>query len=209
MTRQANMYIADLDNQRVRMVNTAGVISTFASGVGIASGVAFDVFGNLYITDLSDYFVRKVNTAGSISIFAGIGTAGYSGHGGPATAAKLWQTGGVACDVAGNVYIGDYGNRIRMVNTSGIISTFAGNGTGGYSGDGGPATAAELGTPTKDYVLTPAGNLYIADQGNQRIRKVNTAGIVSNDSRKWNNRLCRRWRTSDCSGTAIPNGSKF
>jgi type IX secretion system substrate protein/NHL repeat-containing protein len=173
-----NMYIADYGNSRVRMINTAGVISTFVSGVGLASGVAFDVFGNLYITNLSDNYVRKITTAGSYYIFAGNGTGGYTGDGGPATAAELHQTAGVACDMAGNVYISDYSNnRIRMVNTAGIISTFAGGGSSGL-GDGGPATAAGLGSP-EGLCFDGAGNLYIADLGNNRIRKVNTAGIIT------------------------------
>ncbi len=174
-----NMYIADYSNYCVRKVNTAGVISTFASGVGVASGVAFDVFGNLYITDLSDNFVRKVNTAGIISTFAGNGTGSFSGDGGAAIAAEVHGTSAVACDVAGNVYIADYYNsRIRRVNTSGIISTFAGNGLSGYTGDGGAATAATLGTP-QGLCFDASGNLYIADQNNCIRKVILSTGIIT------------------------------
>ncbi len=193
-----NLYIADNFNNRIRKINAAGIISTFAgngtaggSGDGTAAtaaeislpyGVAFDGSGNFYIAEFSN--VRKVNTAGIISTIAGNGYHGYTGDGGAATAAELYEPYGVTADASGNIYIADIlENCIRLVNTNGIISTIAGNGFGApsggyYSGDGGPATAAELNEPT-DVILDGTGNVYIYDGDNYRIRMVNTSGIIS------------------------------
>jgi len=190
-----NIYIADYNNNRIRKVNTSGIISTVAgngtagySGDGGAAtaaqlsnpfSVAVGSTGNIYIADGSNNRIRKVNTSGIISTVAGNGTAGYSGDGGAATAASLSSPYGVAVDSAGNIYIADRSNnRIRKVNTSGIISTVAGNGALGYSGDGGAATAAQLSSPHR-VTVDSSGNIYIADTGNYRIRKVNTSGIIS------------------------------
>src|ERR1700739_1827170 len=97
--------------------------------------IAIDALGNIFIADYDNQRIRKINTAGIISTLAGNGTAGYTGDGGPATAAELNQPSGIATDAAGNVYIGDtYNNLVRKVNTLGVISTIAGNGTGGYTG---------------------------------------------------------------------------
>ena len=195
-----NIYIADPSNKRIRKVaaNT-GIISTVAgngtygySGDGgpatsaeldAPQGVTVDSAGNLYIADSGNNVIRKVTAAtGIISTVAGNGygagtdTGGYSGDGGPATSAELNNPNGVAVDSTGNLYIADYGNqRIREVTAAtGIISTVAGNGTLGYSGDGGPATSAELSNPY-GVTVDSASNLYIADRNNQRIRKVITA----------------------------------
>ncbi|MGP8216504.1 MAG: T9SS type A sorting domain-containing protein [Bacteroidia bacterium] len=192
---KGNIYIGDNGNNRVRMINTSGVISTVAgtgkygfSGDGGAAtaaeisaprGVAVDASGNIYIADYSNNRIRKVNTSGTISTVAGNGIAGYSGDGAAATAAQLYYPPGVAVDGAGNIYIAaGQMNRIRVVNTSGIINTIAGDGTAGYSGDGGSAITAELYNPQG---VTPdaSGNIYIADYGNNRVRKVNTAGNIS------------------------------
>ncbi len=190
-----NLYISDTGNSRIRKVSTTGIITTIAgngtagySGDGGAANVAelhspigltCDVAGNLYIGDVSNNRVRKVTISGIITTIAGNGTAGFSGDNGQAILAELYQPIGVAFDAVGNLYIADNVNeRIRMVTTSGIISTIAGNGTQSYSGDGGLATAAEFHNPYGIAVDT-AGNLYIADKGNNRIRKVNTAGIIS------------------------------
>ena len=195
-----NMYIADFSNNVIRMVNTAGIITTFAGngyGAGSATGgytgdgsaataaemywpaaVVISASGNMYIADYGNNVIRMVNPAGIISTFAGNGTAGYS-DGVAATAAELNGPEGLAIDGAGNVYIADRNNSaIRMVNSLGIISTVAGNTISGYSGDGGLATAAELNYPNG--VATDAsGNLYISDSGNNLIRKVNSLGIIS------------------------------
>ncbi len=190
-----NLYFCDEGNHHIRVINTSGIISTIAgNGTGGYSGdggqatnaalfhpgdITFGATGNLYIADNFNYRIRMVTTASIISTIAGTGTAGYSGDGGQATAAKLNYPVAVAFDTAGNLYITDFSNsRIRMVNTAGIISTIAGNGTAGYSGDGGQATAAELNYPV-GIVFDSVGNLYIADQANRRVRKVNTAGIIT------------------------------
>jgi hypothetical protein len=141
-------------------------------------GVAIDNYGNIYIVDVFS-IIRKVNKAGIISTIAGIGIAGYSGDGGPATAAELNMPNGVAVDGFGNVYIADtYNNCIRIINTSGIINTFAGDTTNGFSGDGGQATDAELNKPG-GLATDIAGNIYIADTYNNRIRKITPSGIIS------------------------------
>ena len=200
-----NLYIADLGNHRIRKVDAAGVISTVAgagstgeSGGGFGgdggpataaqlrspAGVALDGAGNLYIADALNNRIRKVDSAGTITTVAGAGTEGFGGDGGPATAAQLYRPAGVALDGAGNLYIADFGNnRIRKVDAAGVISTVAGAGStgesgGGFGGDGGPATAARLYLP-RGVALDGAGNLYIADLLNHRIRKVDAAGVIS------------------------------
>lgn len=145
------------------------------------NGVAVDGAGNIYIADRGSSSIRKVNPAGIISLFAGGGGHGL-GDGKPAVDCLLYMQAlhnGVAIDKAGNVYIADNGNaRIRKVDTSGIITTVAGNGRHAFSGDGGPATKASLWSPS-DVALDSAGNIYIADQMNYRIRKVDTNGIIT------------------------------
>jgi trimeric autotransporter adhesin len=190
-----NVYIADLGNDRIRKVSPAGIISTVAGngvlgysgdgGPAIAAqlwspeGVAVDGASSLYIADFGSNRVREVSPAGIITTVAGNGTYSYSGDGGPATSAQLYSPGGVAVDGAGNLYIADTSNnRIRRVSPAGIITTVAGNGTTGFSGDGGPATSAQLNEPA-GLAVDGAGNLYIADTDNFRIRKVSTAGIIT------------------------------
>ena len=133
---------------------------------GNASGVAIDGTGNLYIADTVNDRIRKVDTSGTITRFAGGPTECCESEGGPATLAHLDNPSDVAVDDAGNVYIADLGNnRIRKVDTSGMITTVAGSGpggVGGFSGDGGPATSAELDRPT-GIALDAAGNLFIAE----------------------------------------------
>lgn len=184
-----NIYIADRDNHRIRKINTAGMISTVAgtgiwgySGDGLPAtgatltqpnGIAVSATGDVYFTDLVNYVVRKVSPAGIITTVAGNGVAGYSGDGGPATAAKLKAPGGLAIDANNNLYISDFNdNRIRKVSPTGVIITVAGIGTHSYSGDGGPATAAELNRPF-GIEVDDTGSIYIADWHNNRIRKIN------------------------------------
>ena len=184
-----NLYMADWGNGRIRKVNTAGIISTYAGnglccaigdgGQATAAqlsypyGVALDTIGNLYIANYGDGRVRMVNTSGIITTIAGGGSSLAEGV--AATNAYLSGPNSVAIDITGNLYISEYYNaRIRIVNTSGIINTIAGNETSGFSGDGGQAIAAELNYPT-GIVINIAGNLYIADQSNNRIRMVTNA----------------------------------
>ena len=188
-----NLFIADYGNDRIRMVTPSGIISTVAgngtagfSGDGVPAnsaqlngptGVAVDAAGNLFIADEHNNRVREVNPGGVISTVAGNGTGGYSGDGGPATSAELYYPAGVAVDTAGNLFIADtWSNSVRKVTPGGVISTVAGNGTGGYSGDGGPATSAELYYPS-GVAVDAAGNLFIADFNNQRVRMV--TGVAS------------------------------
>ncbi len=189
-----NLYIASGGNNRIRKVNTSGIISTFAgNGAGGSAGdggqataaeintpydVTTDAAGNVYIVETNGYRIRKVNTSGIISTVAGNGHNGYTGDGGQATAAEIDEPLGVAVDASGNVYIAILGTRVRLVNTSGVISTLAGNGTAGFSGDGGQATAAEI-NQIYGLCLDASGNVYIADVNNRRVRKVNTSGVIS------------------------------
>ena len=195
MDAAGNLYIADGGNNRIRRVDASGIITTVAgnglykfggdggpattASLSNPCGVALDAAGNLYIADSGNKRIRKVSPSGIISTVAGNGTRGFSGDGGPATSASLYYPTGVAVDAAGNLYIADRGNdRIRRVNAAGIISTLAGNGTYGFSGDGGPATAASLRLPT-GVAVDAAGNLYIADTYNGRVRKVTPSGTIS------------------------------
>ena len=192
------VYIADNFNNCIRIVNTNGIINTFA-GIGSQTnhgssgdggpataarlynptGVAVDAVGNVYIADSYNWKIRKVNTSGIISTIAGNGTTSFGADGCQATATGFNTCYGVAVDAIGNIYIPDYDNqRVRKVNTSGIITTIAGTGTSGFSGDGGPSTAAQLNSPI-GVGVDNIGNVYIVDQINQRIRVINTSGIIS------------------------------
>jgi uncharacterized protein (TIGR03437 family) len=184
-----NLYIADRDSNTIRKVAN-GVITTAAGGgsawVGPPtidwlygpSGVAVDAAGSLYIADTYNQLVRKVSN-GVITTVAGTGTHGpSSGDNSPAISASLYSPSAVAVDAAGNLYIADTGNsRIRKVS-NGIITTVAGNGGYGFSGDNGPATSAQLYDPY-GVAVDSAGNLYIADTLNGRIRKVSNGVITT------------------------------
>ena len=185
-----NAYIADGGNQRVRKVDPAGVITTFA-GTGLPgftgdtgqataaqlstpAGVAVDAAGNVYIADSFNHRVRKVDPTGVITTFAGTGAAGFSGDTAQATAAQLSLPRGVSVDGAGNVYIADTGNhRVRRVDPTGVITTVAGTGIPGFSGDTGQANLAQVNLTTFAGVASDsAGNVYIADRNNNRVRRV-------------------------------------
>jgi sugar lactone lactonase YvrE len=190
------LYIADASNQRVRAIDTNGIINTVVNYLGTAGylgdgnaainaflnnplGLAMDAAGNLYIADTDNSVIRKVVpdstgaiSTGTISTVAGKGTNGYSGDGGLATQAQLNHPKDVAVDAAGNLYIADTNNCvIRVVTLDGIIHTVAGNGTPGYGGDGGTAGMAQLQFPNSVKVDS-AGNVYIADSGNQVVRQL-------------------------------------
>ena len=145
--------------------------------------VAFDAAGNLYIADVAVYVgddgfkVRKVTPSGIITTVAGNGTPTFNGDGIPATSAGI-SVNGIAVDRAGNLYIADRQNeRVRKVSPAGVITTLAGTGVMGFSGDGGLATSAQLNLPT-DVATDAAGNVYIVDVGNERIRRVGVDGVI-------------------------------
>jgi sugar lactone lactonase YvrE len=184
-----NLYIADLNNNRVRKVTPGGTISTVAGGslttdpgdggpatkayVGAPTGVAVDAAGNLYITEQLNCRVRKVTTDGTISTVAGNGNCGYTNADGSATGVALYYPKGVTVDIGGNVYVAA-SMWIRKVTPDGIISSIAGNGYLGYSGDGGPATDATLNNPTL-LAADSAGRIYIADTFNNAVRMLTPA----------------------------------
>ncbi len=194
-----NLYLADQNNNVVRRVAAGtGVVTTFAgNGTGgytgdngpatsaqlrYPSGMTLDGAGNLYIADTGNYVVREVTMAtGTITTIAGTGTFGLSGDGGPAISAQFAGPTALAFDGAGNLYVADQSNsRIRQVAAkTGVITTVAGSQQSGYSGDGGPATSAQLNLPN-GVAADSGGNLYIADSFNNVIRKVNASnGIIS------------------------------
>jgi uncharacterized protein (TIGR03437 family) len=190
-----NFYVTDASaTNRVRRVSANGIVTTVAgngtagfSGDGgpatsaalnIPLRVATDTAGNLYITDTGNNRIRKVSTDGIITTVAGNGVTGSTGDGGPATSASLFGPWSVAVDGAGDIYIGGQDYRVRKVSSAGIITTVAGNGTYGISGDGGPAIAAAL-TDNRQIAADRAGNLYIADSDSNRVRKVTPAGLIT------------------------------
>ncbi len=190
-----DLFIADGNNNVVREVRPDGTITTVAgngtqgySGDGgpAASaelnepqGVAVDSAGDLFIADAFNRVVREVRPDGTITTVAGNGTNGYSGDGGPATSAELSEPLAVTVDSSGDLFIADtFNNVVREVHPDGTISTVAGNGTKGYSGDGGSAMTAEFTYPT-GVAVDSSGNLFIADEGNQRIREVHLDGTIT------------------------------
>ncbi|MCX6246142.1 MAG: T9SS type A sorting domain-containing protein [Bacteroidetes bacterium] len=190
-----NIYIGEGNGNVIRKVDPSGIITTFA-GTGFhgytgdggpataaelsgPDGLAFDSFGNMFITDFGNSVIRKVDLSGIITTIAGIGTAGYSGDGGPATAAQFNFPRDIHFDTDGNMYICDWLNyAIRKIDHSGIITTFAGTGVAGYTGDGGPATSAQIGLPYRS-CFSPGGIFYFVDGTNNCIRKIDHAGIIT------------------------------
>lgn len=195
--QEGTVYLADsLTNDRIRKISPNGQIATIAGSgqfssedannipalqaqLGYPNDVEIDALGRIYIVDSLNRRVRRIDADGKLRNFAGNGIYGYSGDGGAGNAASMRRPSRMAIDSAGNVYIADISDhRIRKVNTAGIISTVAGNGAAGYSGDGGAAVNASLSSPSAVAVDT-AGNLYIADQGNRRVRKVAVNGVIT------------------------------
>lgn len=204
-----NLYIADTNNNRIRIVTTDGNINTFAGAGGAGSsgdggpataaslnnpeGLAVDGLGNIYIADTAGHRIRKVTPDGTITTIAGNGSGGEQGDGGPATQASLYYPKGIAIDpVSGNLYIADWLNsRVRVVTPNGNIYTVAGNGQYDYYGDGGPATSAALRFPW-GVAVDASGRVYVSDDENSTIRlltpvaplvsaapTINPAGLVS------------------------------
>ncbi len=202
---KGNLYIGDTTNNRVRMINlSTGIISTYAGSAtgcgtstaacgdgGVATsasfaypdGLSMDPQNNLYIADKNDYRVRRVDAVTKIvTTVIGTGTRGFSGDGAAAIQAEIGSNWSIKVDAKDDLYIADVGNqRIRRVNAStGIITTIAGTGTAGFTGDGGAATAAELNMGTGSSLdVDPAGNIYLTDENNCRIREVSaTNGTI-------------------------------
>ena len=192
---EGNVYIADTENYRIRRVDRTGTIGTLAgtgawgtqgdggpaarAGLTAVHGLAADAAGNLYIADTWDDSIRKIDAHGIITTVAGTGEEGLGGDGGPAAEARLDKPRGVAVDAAGNLYIADSDNhRVRRVDPGGTITTIAGTGERGYSGDGGPATEAALAAP---YAVTvdAVGSVYVADSGNGIVRRMDPDGTIS------------------------------
>jgi sugar lactone lactonase YvrE len=193
-----NLYIADTHNQRIRKLNlTTGIITTIAGSTAGFSGdgasalaaqlnlptaLALDASSDLYIADTSNHHIRKLNlTTSIITTIAGNGTQGYSGDSGPATLAAIDSPTGIAVDASNNLYLADtHNHRVRKIAaTTGIITTIAGTGSPGFSGDTAAATAANLALP-HGLTADSAGNLYLADTANHRIRRIDaTTGIIT------------------------------
>lgn len=216
-----NVYISDGGNHVIRKVNTAGMITTYA-GIGMPGnagdlgpataamlnnpqGIALDTLGNLYIADADNHEIREVS-GGMIYRVAGTGTNGYSGDGGMAMGAKLYSPAAVAVDPLGNIYVADYyNNAVRKIDASGIITTFAGTGVAGYAGDGAPAANAKLRNPSGVAVFG-FGPVYIADQGNNVVRVVNSTGIISNYAGTYTNGYSGDGGMAALSQLASPKG---
>ena len=201
-----NLYIADAGNNVIRFVSTSSGAITTVVGTGTAgyagdggqassaqvnqpNDVKIDSAGNLYIADSGNSVIRKVNSSGTISTVAGDGNWNFSGDGGQATSAEMEYPDAIALDSANNIYISDYFvSEIRKVTVStGIISAVAGGDSNGYSGDGGPATSAQLSYPG-GVAVDSQGNVYIADGGNNAIRVVSgTTGIITTLVGSWTN----------------------
>ena len=170
---------AQAGHSSVVKVGSTGGTTPIAGGLNNPEGLAVDAAGNVYVADTNQARVFRIDPAGTMTTFAGNGQFVFSGDGGPATAASLNEPHGLAIDGVGNVYISDYGHqRVRRVDPTGTISTVAGNGTTGFGGDGGPATAASLNSPLF-VAVDSAGRLYIADSENSRVRRVNGNGVIT------------------------------
>lgn len=184
-----NLYVADRTNRRIRRITPAGVISTFAgdgqqryagdngpalsASFSLPYALAVNASGDLLVADPVDNRIRRITTAGVITTFAGNGRAVSAGDGGAATLASINGPGGLAIDQQGRVYVLESGgDRIRRIDTNGIITTIAGNGRTGFTGDGGPATAASVDTPEMGIAVAANGDVFFSDTSNNRIRVI-------------------------------------
>jgi len=204
--QKANSFIGGVENlavdaagnvyfgfaNEILKLDQSGVITQFAgSGAGysgdggpavnarlsLPGGMAVDATGNLFVIDAQNLRIRRVAPSGIITTVAGNGIQGNSGDGGPAVDAEFKNPAVIATDAAGNVFVGD-GNLVRKISVTGIITTLAGNGTAGFSGDGGPATSAQL-SGVSGLAVDGSGDVYIADFNNLRVRKVTPDGIIT------------------------------
>lgn len=158
-------------NSTAGLANGTGTNAAFNS----PSGTAIDAQGNVYVTDSFNHLIRKITPTGVVTTFAGSGALGFNG--GTATTAQFYSPNGIATDAAGNVYVSDLGNNaIYKITSSGIVTVLAGSGTAGYVN--GAGTIAAFNAP-QGLVADASGNVYVADQGNNRIRKITSAGVVS------------------------------
>ncbi len=221
-----NIYISEYGDSRIRKVSkTNGNISTIAgtgsfgfSGDGGAAtkanlanpwGICVDSGGNLYFADQRNNRIRKITSSGTISTVAGNGILSYSGDNGPALRAQLNGPQGVATDTAGNVYVVDgLNNAVRKISTTGVITTIAGTGTLGFSGDGGQGTSAQLNRP-QAVAADAAGNVYIADTGNNRAAASVTEWCHLHHIRHRRVRLLRRRRARIQRATERASGSDY
>jgi sugar lactone lactonase YvrE len=193
MDNSRNIYFTEPGNYMIKKISSSGIITSIAGNgvsgfggdgglainaeIGYPSGVAVDASGNIYFSDYYNNRIRKISPSGIIYSIGGNGTAASNGDGGLATDAAIWGPQGIVLDPSGNIYFTDAGGpRIRKISSSGIISTFAGNGSFGFSGDGGPATDAELIGPL-GLTFDQSGNMYFTDL--DRIRKISASGIIS------------------------------
>ena len=182
-----NVFVADKGNNRIRKITASGLVSTFAGstagyadGVGIAAqfsfpaGVAVDPSGNVFVADKGNNRIRKITDAGLVRTLAG-STSGYAD--GIGTAPQFYGPSGVAVDAVGNVFVADRGNnRIRKITATGLVSTFAGSGLAAFAD--GVGTAAQFNDPV-GVAVDAAGNVFVADRGNNRVRKITASGFVS------------------------------
>ena len=194
-----NLYLLDTWNHQIRRIDSAGAITTLAGNGGagfggdggpaakallnIPTGLATDAAGNIYVADSGNHRIRKIDSSGTISTIAGTGRNGFGGDGGPAVRAALANPSGVAADASGNIFIADsWNHRVRKIDSSGAISTVAGTGDIGDSGDGGPALRAQLAYPVavasgmagEAYVIA-----YVPETGNNRVRRIDAGGTIS------------------------------
>ena len=190
---KGNLYVSDLQTFVIRQISGGNIFTLAGDGVlgysgdggpaiqasiNDVHGIGTDAAGNVYLADTGSSVIRRVDPNDVISTFAGNNILGYNGDGGPATKAQLGRPAGVVADASGNVYIADYGNlTVRKISTSLVISTIAGTGIFGYTGDGGPANKATFGAPAA-IALDKAGNIYVSDISFNNIRKITGDGNI-------------------------------